>query len=114
MNALNSILLEGTIIANEVNETPRGLMLSRIDLVSHRTVENVKETSIFAVLSSGKLAESMAESGKEGVAIHVVGHLKQNTWLDTDQNQQSEVIVIAEHIKIRRGGKVEKDNLSAL
>ena len=98
MNALNSILIEGNVIANpEKRETPRGTTVCDFKIESSRfyrqdeTTE--EEKSIFDVESWSKLAEWCAEYCTEGRAVRVVGRLK--------QCEDGRIKVVAEHVEFK-------------
>ena len=82
MNALNSILIEGNVIANpEKRETPRGTTVCDFKIASSSFYRQddvtEEEKSVFDIESWDKLAESCAEHCTEGRGVRVVGRLKQ-------------------------------------
>ena len=98
MNALNSILIEGNVIANpEKRETPHGTTVCDFKIASSRfyrqdeTTE--EEKSIFDIESRAKLAESCAEHCTEGRGVRVVGRLK--------QCEDGRIKVVAEHVEFK-------------
>jgi len=98
MNALNSILIEGNVIANpEKRETPRGTTVCDFKIASSRfyrqdeTTE--EEKSIFDIELWAKLAESCAEHCTEGRGVRVVGRLK--------QCEDGRIKIVAEHVEFK-------------
>lgn len=98
MNALNSVLIEGNVIANpEKRETSRGTTVCDFKIASSRfyrqdeTTE--EEKSVFDVESWAKLAESCAEHCTEGRVVRVVGRLK--------QCEDGTIKVVAEHVEFK-------------
>jgi single-strand DNA-binding protein len=98
MNALNSILIEGNVIANpEKRETPRGTTVCDFKIASscfYRQDETTEEEkSIFDIELWAKLAESCAEHCTEGRGVRVVGRLK--------QCEDGRIKVVAEHVEFK-------------
>ncbi len=98
MNSLNSILIEGNVIASpEKRETPRGTTVCDFKIASSRfyqqdeTIE--EEKSVFGIESWAKLAESCAEHCTEGRGVRVVGRLK--------QCKDGSIKVVAEHVEFK-------------
>jgi single-strand DNA-binding protein len=98
MNALNSILIEGNVIANpEKRETPKGTTVCDFKIASSRffrqdeTTE--EEKSIFSVESWAKLAEACSQNLTEGIGVRVVGRLK--------QCEDGKIKVVAEHVEFK-------------
>ena len=98
MNTLNSILIEGNVIATpEKRELPRGTTVCDFKIASSRfyrqdeTVE--EEKSIFDIESWGKLAESCAANCTEGRGVRVVGRLK--------QCEDGSIKVVADHVEFK-------------
>ena len=98
MNSLNSILIEGNVIASpEKRETPRGTTVCDFKIASSRfyrqdeTIE--EEKSVFGIESWAKLAESCAEHCTEGRGVRVVGRLK--------QCEDGSIKVVAEHVEFK-------------
>lgn len=106
MNNLNSILIEGNIVADvELKQTPNGIDVVNFTVASNRYFKKdgntEQETSFFEVEAWGRLAESCAELGKNGRGLRVVGRLKQNRWVDGDGNNRSRTFIVAEHVEFK-------------
>ena len=98
MNALNSILIEGNVIANpKKRETPRGTTVCDFKIASSRFYRQdditEEEKSVFDIESWAKLAESCAQNCTEGRGILVVGRLK--------QCEDGTIKVVAEHVEFK-------------
>ena len=107
MNQLNSIILEGNLVANaELSEPSKGFKVCKFSLGVNRFTkslngESIDEVSFFDVEAYGKLAESCEKNGIKGRGVRVVGRLKQSRWKNNDGKNQSRVYVIAEHIEYK-------------
>ena len=107
MNQLNSIILEGNLVANaELSEPSKGFKVCKFSLGVNRFTkslngESIDEVSFFDVEAYGKLAESCEKNGVKGRGVRVVGRLKQSRWKNNDGKNQSRVYVIAEHIEYK-------------
>ena len=118
MNQLNSIILEGNLVANaELSEPSKGFKVCKFSLGVNRFTkslngESIDEVSFFDVEAYGKLAESCEKNGVKGRGVRVVGRLKQSRWKNNDGKNQSRVYVIAEHIEYKP--KFEKKDSSEL
>ncbi len=118
MNQLNSIILEGNLVANaELSEPSNGFKVCRFSLAVNRFTkslngESIDEVSFFDVEAYGKLAETCEKNGTKGRGIRVVGRLKQNRWKSNDGKNMSRILVIAEHIEYKP--KFEKKDVAEL
>ena len=107
MNQLNSIILEGNLVANaELSEPSKGFKVCKFSLGVNRFTkslngESIDEVSFFDVEAYGKLAESCEKNGIKGRGVRVVGRLKQSRWKNNDGKNLSRVYVIAEHIEYK-------------
>ena len=98
MNALNSVLIEGNVIANpEKRETPNGTTVCNFKITSsrfYRQDETIKkEKSIFDIEAWAELAESCAELCTKGHMVRVVGRLK--------QCKDGRIKVVAEYVEVK-------------
>lgn len=106
MNNLNSILIEGNIVADaKITTTPRGTLVASFSIASVRYNKRndglEKETSFFDVEAWARLAESCANLGGKGRGVRVVGRVKQERWTGSDGRPHSRVKIIAEHLEFR-------------
>lgn len=107
MNQLNSIILEGNIVANaEISEPSKGFKICKFALGVNRFTkgqngESIDEVSFFDVETYGKMAEICEKQGTKGRGIRVVGRLKQNRWKNSEGKPYSKVFVIAEHVEFK-------------
>jgi len=108
MNNLNSLILEGRLLGNaELTETLEGSAICNFFIgVSRtykgRTGKDIEEVSNFKVGCYGALARSLAPKLTKDTEVRVVGRLKQHRWTDKDGKKWSEIVVVAEHIEIRK------------
>ena len=98
MNSLNSILIEGNVVASpQKKESARGTTICNFQIASSRfyrqddTTE--EEVSVFDVESWAKLAESCANNLTSGRGVRVVGRIK--------QYEDGKVKIIAEHVEFK-------------
>ena len=116
MNQLNSIILEGNLVEDcGVSEPVAGFLVGKMPLGVERFYKNrdgemVKELSVFDIECYGKMAEFAGEKAKKGRGIRVVGRLKQDTWVDSEQKNHSRVYVVAEYIEYKIAKKQEVVN----
>ncbi|MGL1890452.1 MAG: single-stranded DNA-binding protein [Spirochaetaceae bacterium] len=115
MNSLNSLLLEGNLVKDPVERRTSGdsLVCSFTVAVnrSYKKEEDyVKEVSYFDVDVWGSVAESCIKHLCKGRGVRVVGRLKQDRWLDDQEQMHSRIKVVAEHVEFKpifTGEKVE-------
>ena len=118
MNQLNSIILEGNLVANaELSEPTKGFKVCRFSLGVNRFTkslngESIDEVSFFDVEAYGKLAETCEKNCSKGRGVRVVGRLKQNRWKNSEGKNVSRIIIIAEHIEYKP--KFEKKDFADL
>lgn len=98
MNTLNSILIEGNVIANpEKRETTRGTTVCDFKIASSRFYQQEETTEeekyIFDIESWAELAEWCAEHCTEGRGVRVVGRLK--------QCEDGSIKIVAEHVEFK-------------
>ena len=108
MNNLNSLILEGRLLENaELEETLEGSAICNFFIGVSRTYKgrtgnDVEEVSNFKVGCYGAMARSVATQLTKDTEVRVVGRLKQHRWTDKDGKKWSEIVVVAEHIEIRK------------
>ena len=98
MNALNSILIEGNVVAApEKKESAHGITVCNFQIASSRFYRQddstEEEKSIFEIESWAKLAESCANNLSDGRGVRVVGRLK--------QCEDGKIKVVAEHVEFK-------------
>jgi single-strand DNA-binding protein len=104
MNNLNSVLLEGRLTAEpEISQTPKGTSVCRFSIAVNRYYDTTdgpaKEVSFFDCESWGKLADTFYPQARKGLAVRIVGRLKQDRWVGLDERPKYKIKVIAEHIE---------------
>ncbi len=62
--------------------------------------ELVTETTFLDVTAWCQAAEFIAERGRKGAAVLVVGRLKQESWLAADGSNRSKLVVVAERLQL--------------
>ena len=112
MNNLNSILLEGNLVADpELRYTPNGAPVCSFCVACNRYFkqeeELQQEVSYFDVTTWNRLAEVCNEYLTKGRGVRVVGRLKQDRWEDQDGKTRSKVHVVAEHVEFKPKFKTE-------
>ncbi len=106
MNNLNSVLIEGNLTRDpELAYTPKGTPICRFSIATNRFYkqeeEYQKEVSYFDVTVWAKQAEVCSEHLEKGRGVRVVGRLKQDRWQDSEGNNRSKVLIIAEHVEFK-------------
>ena len=106
MNNLNSILLEGNLVADpELRYTPKGAAVCSFRVASNRFYkqeeELQKEVSYFEVTTWNRQAEVCNEYLSKGRGVRVVGRLKQDRWEDGEGKTRSKVHIVAEHVEFK-------------
>jgi single-strand DNA-binding protein len=113
MNNLNSILLEGNLVADpELRYTPKGAAVCSFCVACNRFYkqeeEFQKEVSYFDITAWNRLAEVCNEYLTKGRGVRVVGRLKQDRWEDAEGKTRSKVHIVAEHVEFKP--KFKSDN----
>lgn len=110
MNSLNQIIIEGELVKDfELKECSAGVKMCTATIATKRSYrtsfgESVDEVSWIEIESYGNLAEACNKHGKKSRWIRVVGRLKQNKWIDSDEKSHSGVVIVAEHIEFMPKG----------
>jgi len=113
MNNLNSILLEGNLVADpDLRYTPKGAAVCSFCVACNRFYkqeeELQKEVSYFDVTTWNRQAEVCNEYLTKGRGVRVVGRLKQDRWEDAEGKTRSKVHIVAEHVEFKP--KFKTDN----
>lgn len=106
MNSLNSILLEGNLVKDPLEKrTPQDTLLCNFTIAVNRSYKKdddyVKEVSYFDIEVWSTIAESCLKHLCKGRGVRVVGRLKQDRWVDDDENPHSRIKVVAEHVEFK-------------
>lgn len=106
MNSLNSILIEGNLVADpRADTTSKGLEVTEFAVASdrfYRSGEDLKkEVSFFEVVGFGKLALRCSEFLTKGRGVRVVGRLKQYRWTNKNGDHRTQVKIVAEHVEFK-------------
>jgi single-strand DNA-binding protein len=106
MNNLNSILLEGNLVADpDLRYTPKGAAVCSFCVACNRFYkqdeELQKEVSYFDVTTWNRQAEVCNEYLTKGRGVRVVGRLKQDRWEDAEGKTRSKVHIVAEHVEFK-------------
>ena len=112
MNNLNSILLEGNLVADpELRYTPNGAPVCSFCVACNRYFkqeeELQQEVSYFDITTWNRLAEVCNEYLTKGRGVRVVGRLKQDRWEDQEGKTRSKVHIVAEHVEFKPKFKTE-------
>jgi single-strand DNA-binding protein len=106
MNNLNSILLEGNLVADpEIHYTPKGAPVCSFRVACNRYFkqeeELQKEVSYFDVTTWNRQAEVCNEYLTKGRGVRVVGRLKQDRWENPEGKTRAKVHIVAEHVEFK-------------
>lgn len=113
MNNLNSVLLEGNLVKDPVERrTPQDTLICNLSVAVNRTYKKeddyVKEVSYFDVEVWAGIAESCLKHLCKGRGVRVVGRLKQDRWIDDQENIHSRIKIVAEHVEFKPLTAVDK------
>lgn len=122
MNMINSLVLEGEILADaELKESLHGsfteIVISVKRFYKNAAGEKVEEESRFAVQAFGTIADFLTgnnghtKHGLKGQEVRIVGRLKQE-YYSCDGRRCARVIVVAEHIEFKPAFKKTGDKSS--
>lgn len=106
MNSLNSVLVEGNLVKDPVEKrTPQDTIVCNFTIAVNRTYKKeddyVQEVSYFDVNVWSSLAEACLKHLCKGRGVRVVGRLKQERWLDDNEQNHSRIKIIAEHVEFK-------------
>ena len=95
MNALNSILIEGKVVADSVDVSEKETCYFKIKSTRFYKKENemVQKDSVFEIKTTDKLAQACIENLSRDRGIRAVGRL--------DQCDDGTVIIVAEHVEFK-------------
>lgn len=106
MNSLNSVLLEGNLVKDpEEKRTPQDTAICDFTIAVNRSYKKeedyIKEVSYFDIEVWAGLAEICQKHLQKGRGVRVVGRLKQNRWVDDEENNRSKIKIVAEHVEFK-------------
>jgi len=106
LNNLNSIIIEGDLIADPILEKKdAGSPKCTFTVASNRYFKGndqiEKEVSYFLVVAHSKLGQICWETAKKGRRLRIIGRLKQYRWTDDEGKDQSQIKVVAEHVEFK-------------
>lgn len=110
LNELNSVLLEGTLVTDPVPDFEKNTCTLLLE--NHYAYHDIltgtqKVTNYFIAEASGELAKTCLAMLKKGHGARVVGRLRQDRWVDDNGDNQSQVVVVAEHVEFKPVKKQE-------
>lgn len=108
MQLFNQIFISGNLCDEpELSYTPGGTAKARFSIAYNTarkdktTKEEIKEVSFFSVIAWAKQAEFVANFGKKGQHITLIGQLKQERWEDRETKQSRQAVrIIAQKIAL--------------
>lgn len=106
MNNLNSVLLEGNLVRDpEESRTPQDTVVCNFTIAVNRSYKKeddyVKEVSYFDIEVWAGLAEVCMKHIGKGRGVRVVGRLKQDRWIDDNENNRAKIKIVAEHVEFK-------------
>ena len=109
---MNQMIIEGNACGDpkpEQSLTGSGIAILKVSVAieTKRSYKDAsgevkEETSCYKVVAFGEMAEAVVKNWKEGKSVRIVGRLKQERWKNLDGRDNSEVVVIAEHIEFKK------------
>ena len=124
MNHLNSILLEGNLLADSklIVTAPEGESwgsMVKFDLASHRiykTNDGVTKDDVLIIpcIAFGDLASRILPVFKSGMQVRVLGRLRCSKWVTKEGEERKRFEIVAQHVefKRRRKGKAEQEEVA--
>lgn len=116
MNNVNYCLLGGNLTKDaETKYLPSGTCALNFSIAANRVEYKgaekgkVKTVSFFMCELYGKRAEALAPYLKKGVAVIVSGHLKQDTWQNTDGKKTEKVKIVCNEISLLVNNNKKRD-----
>lgn len=106
MNSLNSVLIEGSLVADPEKKTlADGKVFCTFSVATNRYFnqdnEKKSEVSFFDVEVWNKTAKLCLKTLAKGRGVRIVGRLKQERWADKEGRQHSRVKVIGEYVELK-------------
>lgn len=87
----------------ELKYTPTGTAIATISIaVNHKYTsggETKEDVSYFDIKVFGKMAEACGQYLSKGSKVFVAGRLSQERWKNSDGQQRSKVVIIAERVE---------------
>ncbi len=119
MNHLNSILLEGNLLADPkvIVTAPEGEnwgSMVRFDIASHKIYrsgqgETRDDVLIIPCMAFGELAERILPALKCGMQVRVLGRLRCSKWTTKDGEERKSFEIVTQHVEFRRRKKGKKE-----
>ncbi len=121
MNHLNSILLEGYLLADPrvVVTAPEGESwgsMVKFDIASHKFYmsgegEKKDDALIISCIAFGDLAEKILPLLKCGMQARVLGRLRCSRWQTREGDERKNFEIVCQHVEFRRkaSGKAEEE-----
>lgn len=111
----STILVEGNLVKDPVERrTPQDTVICGFTIAVNRSYKKaddyVQEVSYFDVDVWSTLGENCLKHLCKGRGVRVVGRLKQERWLDDNEQNHSRVKIIAEHVEFKPMPQL-KDNV---
>ena len=102
MNNLNSVLIEGELVADPVLLDSKVVRFNIASTRFHKINDILeKETGYFPVIAGGRLGTTCFETLKKGRVVRVVGRLMQVTSFDEQGNGSMAIVIDSEHVEFR-------------
>lgn len=101
------MILEGNIAGDPaLKDTNNGSTVCTFKIASDRFYKKnchvEKEVCFIEIQTWGNLAETIGRYGHKGRGVRVVGRLKQDKWDGPDGKPRSKIIIVAEHVELRK------------
>lgn len=121
MNHLNSILLEGVLVADPRQVGFDGASsdnrLVKFDIASDRYYldkqgDRKVETLFIAVQTWGAIGEKCLARMRKGMTCRVVGRLRMARWVASDGTSRKSFEIVAEHVEFRVPRSQQQDGAS--
>jgi len=109
----NIVVLQGNLTKNaELLYAPTGTAIGKFTIAVNRKTKEKEETLFMDCTIFGKYAESMVKYLTKGRKITVNGYLRQENWVDNNNNKRSKIVLIVDNISFCSSSK-DKANTDA-
>ena len=117
MRDINTVTLTGRTTRDaELKYTPSGMAICNASIATNRSVKKgddwQDEPSFFDVVIFGRMGETLSNMLTKGTACTIEGELRQERWQNSEGQNRSKVVVIANNLRLHGSGKPRDDGAS--
>lgn len=103
MSNVNTVAVSGNLVADpELKTLPSGTVVAELRMATNRSRKTddgyVDEASYFDISAFGKFAELIGRKCRKADPVTVTGRLEQQRWQNSEGENRSKVVIIANEI----------------